>query len=300
MNSSAVRRAYLTLPATRPQHSSARVGEGGAGPAQQASAYDAVVGERISLLVNVKAYPAVSEKYGEVVCVAGIRTDTEQPTWVRLYPIAFRDLPFRQRFHKYQHVSVEASRHSGDPRPETFRPNIDTLQVGEIVKTKKAWDARRRYVEPLIVESMCAAQRQQEVDGTSLAAFRPGEVMDLLVDDEADAWDPDKAGVVAQPSLFMQTKKGLEKIPYRFRYEYRCSTPGCKGHAQSMIDWELAESYRSWRENYSEPVLLEKIREKFLDQMCGKTRDTIFFVGNMHQHPKSFLVLGVFWPPKQG
>jgi hypothetical protein len=30
------------------------------------------VGERISLLVNLKAYPAVSEKYGEVVCVAGI------------------------------------------------------------------------------------------------------------------------------------------------------------------------------------------------------------------------------------
>jgi hypothetical protein len=32
--------------------------------------------------------------------------------------------------------------------------------------------------------------------------------------------------------------------------------------------------------------------------MCGEGKDTIFYVGNMHRHPKSFLVLGVFWPPK--
>lgn len=254
------------------------------------------MGERISLLVNVKAYPAVSEKYGEVVCVAGIRTDTEQPRWARLFPVAFRDMPFKQRFKKYQHISLEASKHSGDPRPETYRPNMDTIQVGKVIETKNTWAERRRYVEPLIVESMCGVLRQQ--DGTSLAAFRPGEVLDLLVDDDADAWAPDKAGIVMQPSLFMPTKQGLEKIPYRFRYQYRCSTPGCKGHAQSMIDWEPAESYRSWRERYEQPVLLEKIRQRFLEDMCGKTKDTIFFVGNIHQHPKSFLVLGVFWPPR--
>jgi hypothetical protein len=256
------------------------------------------MGERISLLVNVKAYPAVSEKYGEVVCVAGIRTDTEQPTWARLFPVAFRDMPFKQRFKKYQHITLEASRHSGDARPETYRPNMDTIQVGKVIETKKTWTERRQYIEPLIVDSMCVVQRQQEIDGTSLGAFRPGEVLDLVVDDEADDWDPDKAGVVAQPSLFMPTKQGLEKIPHRFRYEYRCSTPGCKGHAQSVIDWELAESYRSWRERYEQPVLLEKIRQRFLDEMCAETKDTVFFVGNMHRHPKSFLVLGVFWPPK--
>lgn len=146
--------------------------------------------ERISLLVNVKAYPAVSEKYGEVVCVAGIRTDTEQPTWARLFPVAFRDMPFKQRFKKYQHVTLEASRHSGDARPETYRPNMDTIQVGKVIETKKTWAERRQYIEPLIVESMCAVQRQQEIDGTSLGAFRPGEVLDLVVDAEADDWDP--------------------------------------------------------------------------------------------------------------
>jgi hypothetical protein len=254
--------------------------------------------ERISLLVNVKAYPAVSEKYGEVVCVAGIRTDTPQPRWARLYPVAFRDLPFARRFKKYQHISLEASTHGSDKRPETYRPNLDTLEVREAVDTKRAWAERRRFVEPLVVDSMCAVLRQQEKDRTSLAAFRPAEVLDLLIDDEADDWNPDKASIVAQPSLFFPTKHGLEKIPYRFRYRYRCSTSGCRGHLQSMIDWELAESYRSWRERYTESVLLDKIRQRFLEEMCGETKDTVFFVGNQHIHPKAFLVLGVFWPPK--
>jgi hypothetical protein len=260
------------------------------------------VSERISLLVTVKAYPAISQRYGEVACVAGIRTDTPTPEWARLYPVAYRDLPFTDRFKKYQHISLEASRHSGDNRPETYRPNQGTLQVGEILETKRdrKWARRRPFVEPLVVESMCHVLRQQAIDRTSLAAFRPEQVLDFLIDDDVGEWSESKAGAASQPSLFFPTKAGLEQIPFRFQYRYRCSTPGCKTHTQSMIDWELAQSFRGWRERYDEPTLLEKLRQRFLDEMCGHTKDTIFFVGNQHQHPKGFLVLGVFWPPRTG
>jgi hypothetical protein len=254
------------------------------------------VSERISLLVTVKAYPAISQKYGEVVCVAGIRTDTTVPTWVRLFPVPFRDIPFAQRFKKYQHISLEADRHTGDKRPETFRPNVDTLKLGEFVPSKKTWSDRKRFVEPMLVDSMCEVLGKQQRDGTSLAAIRPGEVLDLVVDDDIQEWDSTKSGVAAQPSLFFQGKQGLEQIPYRWRYHYRCS-PTCKGHTQSMIDWELSESYRSWRERYDAITLLDKIRQRFLDEMCSPQKETVFFVGNQHVHPRAFLVLGVFWPP---
>jgi hypothetical protein len=143
---------------------------------------------------------------------------------------------------------------------------------------------------------MCEVLRRQEADGTSLAAFRPADVLDLVIDDDVDEWGEGKAGQASQPSLFFPTKDGLEQIPFRFRYRYRCSTPGCRTHFQSMIDWELAQSFRAWRERYDEKTLLENLRTRFLDQMCGPTKDTIFFVGNQHQAPKAFLVLGVFWP----
>jgi hypothetical protein len=41
------------------------------------------------------------------------------------------------------------------------------------------------------------------------------------------------------------------------------------------------------------------MRKRWLDEVCAEDRDTAFFVGNMHQHPGSFLILGVWWPPRR-
>jgi hypothetical protein len=205
-------------------------------------------------------------------------------------------MPFDQRFKKYQHIIVEATKHTGDTRPETMRPNVDTLELGQVVETKGTWNDRRPFVEPLVVESMCEVLRRQRLDGTSLAAFRPAEVIDLEIDADEDEWTPSQAGVAAQPSLFFPRKTTLEKIPHRFRYHYRCG-PKCGGHHQSMIDWELAQAYRQWRMKNGEAVALQMIRQKFLNEMCDVRKDTIFFVGNHHLYPESFMVLGVFWPP---
>jgi hypothetical protein len=38
------------------------------------------------------------------------------------------------------------------------------------------------------------------------------------------------------------------------------------------------------------------MRRRFEDDMW-QGKDSVLFVGNMEQHPISFLVLGVFWPP---
>lgn len=258
------------------------------------------MGNRIEMLVTVKSYPALSKKYGEVVCVAGIRTDTPVREWVRLFPVAFRDMRFTDRFKKYQRISLEAERHSGDTRPETYRPNLETITtLGDPLPPKKSWAERRPFIDPLLVESMCETRRRQEIDGTSLAAFRPGEVLDLIIDDDVEERKQGQATIAAQQSLLFPNKGELEQIPMTFRYHYKCSSKGCKGHKQSMIDWELGASWRNWRDRYDETTLLENLRKRFLDEMCGPGKDTIFFVGNQHLHPKSFLVLGVFWPKLQ-
>lgn len=256
--------------------------------------------ETITFMPTVKAYPNLSAKYGEVVCIAGVRTDTMQQEWVRLYPVGYRDLPFAQRFSKYQLVTLQAERHGTDKRPETFRPNVDSIQLGAKIDTKKDWALRRQLVEPLIAESMCEILRRQEADGTSLGAFRPRDVLDLEITQDVDERSQSKDAIAAQPSLWLPTKDALEQVPLRFRYHYRCSTTGCNGHHQTIIDWELAQAWRGWRDRYDEQTLLTKLREKFLDEMCGPAKDTVFFVGNQHQHPKAFLVLGVFWPPVRG
>jgi hypothetical protein len=93
--------------------------------------------------------------------------------------------------------------------------------------------------------------------------------------------------------------KPLEQIPFAFYYSFKCyNLLGCPGHTLSIHDWEITQAYRAWRYKYSsQTVLLQKIEEKWTD-ICGPEKDVYFYVGNMWQRPKQFMILGVFYPPK--
>jgi hypothetical protein len=263
--------------------------------------------DTIDFLPLVKAYPALSRKYGEVSCVAGVEVTASGPRWIRLYPVPFRSLEDDKQFRKYQPVRLRAATHNGDRRPETRRPDLDSIELrGAPIPSSNAWAQRRRFIEPLMVASMCEVARRQRRDRTSLGVFRPGRVIGLefekaSVDDGkrqiAKAW-------VAQTSLLdglgsderASQLRELEQVPWTFKYHYECDEPGCKTHTQSIIDWEIARFYRrvrhfdDWR---------ERMTAQWVGKLCGDDRDTAFLVGNMHQHPRSFLVLGVWWPPKR-
>ena len=255
--------------------------------------------ETITVLVTVKAYPALSQKHGEAVCVAGVRADSPTPEWVRLFPVPFRDLDYQRRFKKYQLITLQATKSAGsDKRPESWRPDPDSIVLGRVLNTSRNWQERRRLVLPLETESMCDLQRRQATDGTSLGVFKPGSVEDFLIEPESSDWDPAKQALIDQPSLLFPTKAGLEKIPFRFRYRYTCSTAGCRGHSQSIVDWELSQAYRLWSKQYGPKGVIDALRQKWLTEMCAPERDTYFFAGNQHMHPEAFLVLGVFWPKK--
>ena len=62
-------------------------------------------------------------------------------------------------------------------------------------------------------------------------------------------------------------------------------------------DWEVGALY--WRlvdGGASRDEAAGSVREKFLGELCAADRDTHFFVGTILAHPKSWVVVGVFWP----
>ena len=69
------------------------------------------------VLITVKAAPNPSEKYGETVCVAGLRLDLDAGGWVRLYPVNFRELDSDGKFRKYDVVSLMARPNSATAVP---------------------------------------------------------------------------------------------------------------------------------------------------------------------------------------
>lgn len=258
--------------------------------------------QEVKILPLVKAYPNLSRKYGEVSCIAGLDMDTGG--WIRLYPVPFRSLEDQQQFRKYEPIRATVQRPRGDRRPESWRVDAGSIEViGPVISAARSWAARRSIVKPAIGESMCATHRAQKEEKTSLQMFRPREVSDLVIEEVER--DPEKGRMAeawaAQGSFLdagdlKQQREALEQIPFRFKYRYRCSDSECPGHLQSIVDWEIVQLFRRVRDGSD---WRKKLREKWLDQMCGEDKDTAFIVGNQHQYPNGFLVLGVWWPPKQ-
>lgn len=66
------------------------------------------------ILITVKTYPTLSTKYGELVCSAGLREDG---SWIRIYPVPFRNLEEYQKFEKYRIIEAQVIRNPRDDTP---------------------------------------------------------------------------------------------------------------------------------------------------------------------------------------
>jgi len=254
---------------------------------------------RMTVLIVVKAAPNPSERYGETVCVAGIRLDPDSQGWVRLYPINFRELDQDSSFKKYDVVSLEAIPSRGDSRTESWRPRMGTL-VKQSHLT--GWARRAPYVVDHIAESMCAvlARVRDSPPGQSLAAIRPARVTGLDIEPHP-GWTPEEQakinsylGQLELPGLGLGLRTALEAPRFKGWYKYACSS-SCPGHRQGIYDWEWVALQRKLGPR-SDDDLKAALREKFFTMMCAPERDLLLFVGNQAKRQQVFMVLGAFYP----
>ena len=156
------------------------------------------------------------------------------------------------------------------------------------------WKQRYKYVEPLVSPSLCAIRKDQEERGTSLGIFRPTEVAFRLT--TAQPWSESKAALADQLDLFEQDLAPLEWVPLDFRYNFRCAHDNCPTHDMGLKDWEAGASYRKFLRKYGDHALKDKLRERWYDSIFAPDRAVHFFVGNIAAHPKTFMLLGLFYP----
>ena len=265
--------------------------------------------ERKRIYITVKTYPTISKEYSELVCTAGI---LEDGSWIRLYPVPFRKLDFDQKYRKYTWIEVDVTRNLNDFRPETYRPNLETLAVEPQASNKRVdWDERKRIIfkNQKIYTNLQELISKARADDTSLAIFKPTKVLDLLVEETDRDWDPDKLTILRnlsqQMSLF-QTPEELEaefkvvqKVPYKFSYHFEDDSGK---HSTLMIeDWEIGMLYFNSlaAADGNEKVAIEKVRKKYFDYFT--TRDLYFFMGTTKEHHRvsknPFIIIGAFYPP---
>ena len=253
---------------------------------------------KMRLLVTVKTYPLPSmTPRMEVVCTAGVREDG---SFVRLFPIGFRYRPYWQRFKKYQWIEALVEKHKHDRRPESYMPlpDSDIRITSDVLSSANKWAERKKYVLAREPQTLCDLNKLPAFS-QSLGVVKPREVLDLVVREVKRDWKPEWQQLFKSERLFGPKQKPLEKIPYEFSYRFKCEEPSCGGHELMIADWEIGQLFRYMRDKHGgEQVAIDKVKQKFLGQMCDEKIDTHFFVGTMLAHPKSWIVLGVFWPKK--
>ncbi|MFM2380338.1 MAG: hypothetical protein RLZZ143_2920 [Cyanobacteriota bacterium] len=253
--------------------------------------------ETRKILIATKTYPSISTKYQETVCTAGILlSEEENPLqWIRIYPIRYRYLDFDKRYPRWAIVSAKIKRNDQDYRPESFKIDDNSLEIIRKIDTTNNWQERKSLVLSLQFRSIADIQAQ----GKSLGIIKPKSIERFFSKKTSREWNQKQQTVLNQLDLF-EPNIDLEKIPYKFFYQF--TDEDNVPHKYSISDWEIMELYRKCRDRSqlsgleAEQYALEKVRQKLEDDFL-ESKDLYFIVGNIKNHAKSFMIIGLFYPP---
>jgi hypothetical protein len=263
------------------------------------------------VLITVKTYPTLSQKYGETVCTAGVREDG---SWIRIYPVPFRRLGEDEQYRKFDWLECRLVRSSSDPRAESFHPaDMNELQPVGHIDTSDNWRERRR----IILETARVYERLDELiagakaNEVSLAVFKPTRIIDFICQqEESREWDEQELRKMrelhSQLDLFEEnswrrTFRIIPKLPYSFSYRF-ADAAGKRSELQ-ILDWEAGALYWNCLRSADddEPKALAKVRQKYCDTFL-KT-DLHFFLGTTQQWhlvaPNPWVIIGVFPIPHE-
>lgn len=252
---------------------------------------------RVKALILVRTYPTPAKNGVEVSCTAAI---TEGGQWLRLFPIPYRFLDNDKKFRKYQWIEVDVTKAS-DGRPESYKIDRNSINiVSDVLPTDGNWKQRKDFVNPLMGHCMCCLKRVRDAVGhPTLGIFKPKVIEKLIITPTDAKWNQAQLEILRQNKLFDEggPNQELEKVPYDFSYKFRCNEDTCKGHEMKCTDWEMGQSWRKWSKEYGDQWETA-FRQKYETEMIERF-NTHFYVGTVHQHPHTWIIVGLFYPLKQ-
>lgn len=257
------------------------------------------------ILILAKTYPSPSAQHVETSCVAGIN---EHGVMRRLYPVPFRLIEEGQKFKEWQWIEVRVEKANKDHRAESHKLYVDTITCGDVIDTKKQWDARWPWIEKLpTFTSLDDIEASCTETGLSLALMRPTQVLALeIVEARNGEWTEEEREKLLrhemQGQLFSDTDvkkmtQTLRKVPFDFYYRYICDTPeGEKEFKHKIVDWETGALF--WKCHNSHGRGWEKpFRAKLEEDLMEK--DLMFLMGNQHRFQNQWLIISLIYPPKR-
>jgi hypothetical protein len=263
------------------------------------------------VLIAVKTYPTLSSKYDELVCTAGF---LEDGSWIRIYPIPFRKLEYDKQYSKYDWIEVDLEKNNSDFRLESHKPkSIETaFKIVNHLGTEDSWRLRKEIVLKNVYTNMTdlIAEAKDTTKYTSLAVFKPKEILDFKIEQVDREWDKKKLDTLnakaQQLNLFQNSDNPFEvvqKLPYKFSYKFT-SDDGIE-RTMMIEDWEIGQLYWNCLKRHDgkdkEIKACEDVKKKYFDDFA-KTKDLYLLLGTTREFhliaPNPFVIIGTFHPMK--
>jgi hypothetical protein len=268
---------------------------------------------RLKILITVKAYPAISRKYNETVCTAGI---TEEGKWIRIYPIPFRQLNYDKQFRKYEWIELTLERNLSDFRPESFRPKDlflkDMVSYGVVEPDGDIWMERRKFILKKVytnLEHLISEAKNLKIC-TSLAVFKPTQILDFTYEVTEREWNKKKINYLETKKLQLnlfdnQDEEDISefelvnKLPFKFSFSFKDDSG--KKSKLMIEDWETGMLFGNSliRHHGNEKKACDDVKNKYFNDFA-RTKDYYLFLGTtMLYHltaPNPFVIIGDFRP----
>jgi len=216
---------------------------------------------------------------------------------VRLHPVPLRYLEAEQRFKRFQLIDVKVRPDESDPRPESYRIDPSSIELGEVVRNH---NVRRSYLDnsPHLIQSLEALKEKQAADGTSLGIIKPKDILgcglEFRPESERSDWMRNEHARLTQEKLFGEPVKPLDFPEARFMVEWTCDDPSCTNHRMGILQWGIHELYRKLKNDDEREAKVVEVMQKQLDQW---QRDVFLFLGNFRGIQYNFGLMDSYSAP---
>jgi hypothetical protein len=223
---------------------------------------------------------------------------------IRLHPIPLRYLEPDKRFKNFQWIEVDVKKDTHDPRPESYRVNAETIELGDVIPTRD-YEERRKWLErsPHFCRSVEELQERQKEAETSLGILVPRRITRIYTRRKPDSaraeWEVQEDRVRNQqllPFPGFDKPMRIEYIASEFRVKWECDDEACGGHDMGLLKWDLHEMWR--REAKGDMIAADRKAEEAMKARLNEERRDVFLIlGNHRKAWSSFMLVDTYEAP---
>jgi len=262
---------------------------------------------RKKILIVAKTYPTKSKKYTELVCTAGVDAEGN---WYRIYPIPTKTLKEYEGLKKYTWIDAEIKKDTSDPRPESYKISISTVELLDTVPTDREWRYRkdtvlRSKVYDDLAEIIALANQENRL---SLCLFKPAKILHIyfeskeieeLTEEEKKAYKNANVNLFEHNSSCEVEFNAMPTVPLSIKLVFVDSQG--KESKMNILDWEISQLYWTLHNKGKDQ---KEIKQGIKDKLTWmiEERDLYLCLGTMKQMhgwtSNPFTIIGLFYPPK--